>query len=297
MAGQSSNSALSFLKWAGSKRRLLPQLLALAPAEFGKYYEPFLGGGSMFFALAPSRAELSDQSPALIDTYKALKADVYKVIDFLEPLRPSREEFERVKSQILRNRFNLAGRFIYLNKTCWNGLYRVNASGRFNVPFGMPRSEFIFDQVHLKACSSLLRQRSVSIRWQDFGAIEKRVEASDFVFFDPPYVTGHNFNGFADWNEKLFSWDDQLRLALLAKRLVERGVNVMVTNADHPAVAALYGGFHFKQLQRFSTLASNSAKRRMTTEAVFFAGPSYNILNYKENKAGNTNHGSQCRAN
>lgn len=264
-----------FLKWAGSKRRLLDQMKPFVPETFGKYFEPFLGGGTLFFALGPNHAEISDVSPALIGTYKAVKNDVDKVLNFVSPLEPNKLEFNRVKNLNLRASGSKAGAFIFLNKTCWNGLYRVNAAGKFNVPFGMPRADFVVDQDQLRTCSKLLRKRSVSIKLQDFDRIEKRVSANDFVFFDPPYVTSHNTNGFVDWNEKLFSWHDQVRLSYLAKRLVARGVNVVVTNADHPSVLSLYDGFGFHRLSRFSTLASDADKRRATTESLFYAGPNY----------------------
>lgn len=264
-----------FLKWAGSKRSLLGQIKCFVPANYGKYFEPFLGGGSLFFALSPQSAEISDASSALIETYKALKKDPSGISQFITRWKPTREDFERVKVAKYTQSKSRAGAFIYLNKTCWNGLYRVNSDGKFNVPFGQPRSDYISDIDTLNNCSKALRRRGVSIKLQDFEAIEPRVSTGDFVFFDPPYVTSHNTNGFVDWNEKIFSWRDQERLALLARRLVQKGANVLITNADHESVYSLYNGFGKSQLSRFSTLASDSTKRRKTTEAVFFDGPNY----------------------
>lgn len=267
--------ATPFLKWAGSKRRLLDQIRGLIPTSFGKYFEPFLGGGALFFALSPPRAEISDSCEALIETYKAVRRDPHGIFEFVSVLHPTRNNFERVKSTLFRGEISRAGAFIFLNKTCWNGLYRVNSSGKFNVPYGQPRSNYITDIVTLEDCSKALRRRGVAIRRQDFSSIEARAEEGDFVFFDPPYVTNHNKNGFVDWNEKLFSWEDQRRLAALARRLARKGVNVLVTNADHQSLHDLYNGFQSAQLSRHSTLASDFRKRRVTTERAFFAGPEY----------------------
>ena len=281
-----------FLKWAGSKRKLLNQLAPLVPDQMGKYFEPFLGGGSLFFAISPESAEISDASGALIETYKAVKRDVERVLRFIRPLELNREEFERIKNATFRTAGNRAGAFIYLNKACWNGLYRVNSKGKFNVPFGWPRSDFIVDSKQLRDCSKQLRRRAISIKKQDFGCIEPRVRSGDFVFLDPPYVTAHNFNGFVDWNERLFRWDDQVRLSELALRLVQRGANVLVTNADHPSVIDLYREFGFRRITRQSTLASNATKRKITTEGLFFAGPFYRSKRDIKQKVID---GSKCR--
>jgi DNA adenine methylase len=114
----------------------------------------------------------------------------------------------------------IAGSFIFLNRACWNGLYRVNSDGVFNVPYGWPRTNFLIDEENLRECAKQLRRRSITLRQQDFEDIEDRVSRDDFVFLDPPYVTAHNMNGLVDWNERIFSWADQVRLASMAKRLI-----------------------------------------------------------------------------
>lgn len=264
-----------FLRWAGSKRKLIPHLVPFIPIQFNKYYEPFLGGGSMFFFLGPEAAEISDASPSLVETYRAVKRDVEGVLNYLKPLRPSRTAFERIKKQKTRNLRDAAGAFIFLNKACWNGLYRVNSDGIFNVPYGWPRSNFLINEENFRKCAKQLRRRSVSIRCQDFEDILERVGEQDFVFFDPPYVTAHNMNGFVDWNERLFSWKDQIRLANAAKELVKRGANVLITNADHDDVRELYKSFRYKKVVRTSTLAGDTSRRTQTSEAIFMSGPAY----------------------
>jgi DNA adenine methylase len=229
----------------------------------------------MFFHLAPHRAEISDASPSLIETYKAVRVDPDSILRLLRPLRPNRETFEKFKASAPRTPATKAAQFILLNKACWNGLYRVNADGIFNVPFGQPKTDFLINEENLRRCAKQLRRREISTRCQDFEVISDRVENGDFVFLDPPYVTSHNMNGFVDWNESLFSWDDQIRLASMAKKLVRRGANILITNADHPDVHELYRSFHYKKLDRYSTLASDKTHRGTTSEAIFIGGPAY----------------------
>lgn len=266
-----SQSARPFLRWAGSKQRLLGQLLPLLPTSFGRYYEPFLGSGALFFALNPQRATLSDASSELINTWASVRDHQAFLASYLRPLKPSRDIFYDIRSNRAAAFPERAAEFLYLNKTCWNGLYRVNSRGEFNVPYGSPQSDFIFDEGNLELCSKLLRRREVSIRNCDFEDAINRARAGDLVFLDPPYVTKHNFNGFRDWNEKLFSWADQERLAAAARRLAARGVFVIVSNADHQDVVDLYPTFRRTSLERPSTLASNATKRGRVTEALFLS--------------------------
>lgn len=229
----------------------------------------------MFFYLGPKRAEISDASSPLIDTYRTVRKNPDEILQFLRPLRPSRTRFHALRKYNPRGDIGRAGQFIFLNKACWNGLYRVNSDGIFNVPYGWPRTNFIINEENLRRCSVQLRRREISIRKQDFEEIENRVSSGDFVFFDPPYVTSHNMNGFIDWNEALFSWKDQIRLAKMAQRLIRRQVNVLVTNADHRDVKELYSGFGHRKLVRYSTLAADASRRVETSEAIFFGGPAY----------------------
>lgn len=258
-----------FLRWAGSKQSLLGQLLPLLPAKYGRYYEPFLGSGALFFALKPERATLTDYSKELISTWTSVRDDPDFLLDYLLPLKPSKEIFYDIRSARAETYPERAAEFLYLNKTCWNGLYRVNAKGEFNVPYGAPQSDFIVDPENLRACAKLLKRPGISIRPSDFEAALRSVREGDLVFLDPPYVTKHNYNGFRDWNERLFRWSDQERLAVVAKRLADRGAYVIVSNADHPDVIALFEGFQTSSLERSSTLASNPAKRGRVTEALF----------------------------
>jgi len=236
----------------------LQQIVPTLPKTYGRYYEPFLGSGALFFHLKPRRATLTDTSADLITTWVGLRDHCDTIIDHLRPLKPSKELFYRIRENRSSAPEKNAAEFIYLNRTCWNGLYRVNSKGKFNVPYGAPKTDFIFDEENIRACSKLLSQKEVTIRRADFERAVNRAREGDLVFFDPPYVTKHNFNGFRDWNEKLFSWSDQERLAKVAKELVERGVKVIVSNAEHEDIMALYPGFVRTSLSRTSTLSDIS---------------------------------------
>jgi DNA adenine methylase len=260
----------SFLRWAGSKRALLPYIVKALPSSFQTYHEPFLGSGSLFFLLRPGSAFLSDSCPALIETFDAVRANVSAVLRYLRPLKPDRDLFYEVRSSRSEGPFKRAAEFIYLNKTCWNGLYRVNSRGEFNVPYGLPKTDFVIDEENLRACSAALAGRHVRLRCADFETALHDVEPRDLVFLDPPYVTRHNNNGFIDYNEKLFSWPDQMRLARVARELADRGAHVLVTNAFHSDVIDLYEGFTVLPIDRASTLASSPAKRSRVSEALLW---------------------------
>jgi len=255
-----------FLRWAGSKRFALADIVRVLPSEFGTYFEPFLGAGSLFFLLQPPRAVLTDSCTELIDTFRAVRDNVSAVSRCVRPLRPSPEVYYRIRQRRSFGRFKRAAQFIYLNKVCWNGLYRVSSRGLFNVPYGMPRSQNIVDLQNLKACSRALQKPGVKLKACDFEEALSRVSAGDLVYLDPPYVTGHTNNGFVDYNEVLFSWHDQQRLARLADGLRRAGAHVLVSCANQPAVRKLYPRFTHSVLRRRSTLASDVSKRKPVTE-------------------------------
>jgi DNA adenine methylase len=259
-----------FLRWAGSKRALLPHIVEALPSSYRVFHEPFLGSGSLFFLLRPREAFLSDSCPELIQTFEAVRDNVGAVLRYLRPLKPDRDLFYAIRSRRSTAPYKRAAEFIYLNKTCWNGLYRVNSRGEFNVPYGLPKTDYIVDEANLNACSSALTPTGVRLRCCDFEGALREVQQGDLVFLDPPYVTRHNNNGFIDYNERLFSWPDQVRLAHAAHDLADRGAHVLVTNAFHSEVIDLYNGFNVTPIDRASTLASSSAKRSRVNEALLW---------------------------
>ena len=261
-----------FLRWAGSKQKLLPDLVPLIPTEFGTYFEPFLGAGSMFFLLKPTLAVLSDACQPLIATYESVRDNPSAVLKLLATMDVlDKNYYYEIRASQPQGRHRQAARFVYLNRSCWNGLYRVNKNGEFNVPYGAPKTSSPMDEVNLRACSDALRQSGIVLKSGDFEDVLRDAKQGDFVFLDPPYVTGHNNNGFIDYNERLFSWEDQKRLAAVARRLVDEGVFVLATNAAHDDVVRLYRGFGARPITRSSTLASAVTSRRAVKEVALWA--------------------------
>ncbi len=260
-----------FLKWAGSKRNVLKHVINILPNQFRIYHEPFLGSGALFFLLRPKRAIISDTCSELIRTFIAVRDNVGAVIQYLRPLKPNQELFYEIRSNRSSGMYKNAAEFVYLNKTCWNGLYRVNLAGVFNVPYGCPKTDTITNYRNLRACANLLKSPGIFILTCDFEENIKDAVRGDLVYLDPPYVTGHSDNGFIEYNEVLFSWQDQQRMAKIARRLAQKGVSIIISNADHPKIIELYDGFVVKRFQRYSTLASDKSKRRAVSEILIFS--------------------------
>jgi DNA adenine methylase len=266
-----------FLKWAGGKRLLAEQIVELFPClrETATYFEPFLGGGAVFFTLRPRLAVLGDLLPDLIETYRAVRDDVEDVIDKLRRHVYDEDEYYRIRSSTPRTSGGRAARLIYLNKACFNGLYRVNRSGKFNVPFGRHGDNLVTcDRDQLREASLALT--GASIVCGDFLTILQTAKRGDLVYFDPPYITSHTQNGFVEYNDQVFAWPDQSRLAEKAAALADNGVDVFISNADHESILDLYldiGDFVVHRLNRWNTMAGAAEKRFETTEVVLSAGP------------------------
>ena len=252
-----------FLRWAGGKQWLSSQLAESIPGNIGTYYEPFLGGGSLFFSARPDKAVLSDVNPRLAEAYRALRDELHQTIAVLKGWANDKETYYRVRAADYEATAYRAAQFIYLNRTCWNGLYRVNRQGRFNVPFGN-HNRAVFDAGHLLEISGALQ--SASVLCCDFEAVVEGARPGDFLYFDPPYTSLHAENGFRQYNEKLFGWQDQVRLGRIATTLADRGCRVVVSNASHDAILGLFPGFSHKVVSRHSILAANPRYRRVTTE-------------------------------
>lgn len=259
--------AKPFLKWAGSKKWLIPSIRKYLPSNFNKYYEPFLGSGALFFELRPAIAQLSDFNEDLINTYIALRDYPEAIIKKLRTM-PYRERFYYwVRDEFRpRSEISKAAQLIYLNRTCWNGLYRVNRSGKFNVPFGRHANPTICDESNLRAVAKALQ--NVELCVSNFEEAVEGAKKGDFIFFDPPYITGHSNNGFHFYNSKLFSWADQEKLAEIAEGLNERGCFVLITNADNKSIASLYKKFRRYPISRHSGIAADVLNRGVVTELI-----------------------------
>jgi DNA adenine methylase len=257
-----------FLKWAGGKRWFAQRHRELVPASFKRYIEPFIGSGALFFALQPQKAVLADLNEDLVNCYRAICADPAGVQAALQ-----RHQELHCDTHYYKTRGNKpldlterAAWFIYLNRTCWNGLYRVNQRNEFNVPIGTKTQVILPTDNFARLKDILLRAR---ILHSDFEAVIDSAEEGDFVFVDPPYTVKHNLNGFIKYNDRLFSWADQVRLRNSVAAAAERGAYVLVTNANHESVRELYTrAGAFEVISRASVLAASSAHRTRTDELI-----------------------------
>lgn len=255
-----------FLKWAGGKRWLVERQGFNLPEYTGRYIEPFVGGGAMFFSTLPRRAILTDMNARLIETYIAIRDEVEEVLSNLvaHQERHSSEYYYSMRALKLHSRAERAAQFLYLNRTCWNGLYRENLRGEFNVPIGT-KSKIIDPDEDLVAVSHALQ--GIEIAASDFEHTVDRAGLGDLVFADPPYTTAHNFNGFVKYNEKVFSWADQIRLRDAVVRAKRRGATILVSNAHHPSIFELYEGFgRLEEFTRQSVISGKVSSRSRTSE-------------------------------
>lgn len=266
-------AARPFLKWVGGKTQLLDQMEPLLPPTFRRYFEPFAGGGALFFDLRSKQriteaASLRDVNAELVDCYVAVRDQVDAVIRALRDHKYESEHYYEVRAQkpadlSLPKR---AARTIFLNKTGYNGLYRVNRSGQFNVPFGRFTKPLFCDVENLRACSQALR--GVSIEAGDFTSVLKEAKKGDFVYFDPPYVPLSPTSDFTAYVPGGFGEAEQRKLAEVFSKLAARGVHVMLSNSDTPFVRELYADFRIDTVYAARSVNSNAARRGKLPEVV-----------------------------
>jgi len=229
-----------FIKWAGGKRQLVPELLRRLPKVEGTYFEPFLGGGALYFALRPQRAVLADVNERLVRTYRGVAEDVEGVIAHLAGWPHERDFFYELRKADTSAMSDaaLAAWFIYLNRTSFNGLYRVNRQNEFNVPFGDYVNPKICDANVLRTSSKALKSAQLLVA--DFEEAVRDAKRGDVVYFDPPYVPISEYSDFTRYSATKFGPDEQRRLRDLARTLKQRGVTVLLSNSSAPAVYELY---------------------------------------------------------
>jgi len=272
-----------FLKWAGGKGQLLPALLKVIPRKMQTYHEPFLGGGAVFFKLASEqgrfeRAVLSDENKELIDCYKIVR-------DFPDELTARLREhwnlnwntstsFREIREQHPDNlnHIDRAARTIYLNRTCFNGLYRVNKSGQFNVPFGKYGNPSLFREENIRACSYALNHYAAMLNGDFVVAIDD-AEEGDVVYFDPPYVPVSETANFASYTSSGFTMDDQIRLSIAFKNIVARGGLAILSNSDVPFVRDLYEGFEILVVQAKRNINADGEGRGTVGELIVVGKP------------------------
>ncbi|OIO19198.1 MAG: hypothetical protein AUJ23_02410 [Candidatus Magasanikbacteria bacterium CG1_02_32_51] len=267
-----------FVKWVGGKRQLLAQfrLMNLYPPEkfdpkSGKYFEPFVGGGAVFFDLLPETAYLSDLNNELVVTYNVIKNDVENLIKSLKKHKLDKEYFLKIRAQNPEklSDLNTASRFIYLNRTCFNGMYRVNSKGGFNVPFGKYTNPLICDENNLRKASKTLK--NVEIKKQDYKEVLKKAKKGDFVYFDPPYYPVSKTASFTSYTSEAFLDKEQIELRDTFVELHKRGCFVMLSNSDTPFINKIYSeikGVRITKVQAGRAINSDASKRGKITEVL-----------------------------
>ena len=258
-----NNIVKPILKWAGGKTQMLGDLLPKVPKSYGRYIEPFFGGGAMFFALQPENAIIADSNPELINMYRQVAENVDEVISCLKKYENSSEMFYAVREQdwMCLPKAEAAARTIFLNRTCFNGLYRVNKQGKFNVPYGKYTNPRICDEEGLKAASEALKKAEI-LCGDYLLVLDHYAQAGDFVFLDPPYLPISEYADFKRYTKEQFYEEDHVELAKMIMRLQERGCHVVLTNSNHPLVHELYAPFTIDVIQTKRHISCNGSTRK-----------------------------------
>jgi len=272
-----------FLKWAGGKRQLLPEIKKYLPKNIGKttYFEPFLGGGALLFDLQPKTAIVNDSNKELINCYRVIKDKVEELIEILKihKAKNSKEYYDylrgidRSKEYREYSDIQKAARIIYLNKTCYNGLFRVNSKGHFNVPFGRYKNPNILDEAVLRGINDYLNQKSVTFLNRDFAEAVESAKKGDFIYFDPPYDPVSNTASFTGYDINGFNQNEQRRLKQVVDDLTEKGCYVMLSNSATDFILDLYKDYKETiVVSATRSINSNALKRGKIDEVL--------VLNY-----------------
>jgi len=260
------------LRWAGGKTWLLNKIDRFLPNSVGRYFEPFVGSASVFLSLrqrgCAKTARLSDANSELIEFYKVLQDHPSEVADLVSTYQNTKEFYYDIRKSSASSPIEAAARFYFLNRTSFNGIYRVNLDGMYNVPYGNKKySQLVNNEAFIAFSESV---RDVEFAVGDFESILPLVNAGDFIYLDPPYTTAHNENGFIKYNQKLFSFDDQIRLCSMLTKLTQVGANYMLSNAHHKNILELFGSTsNVFEVSRYSSIAGNKQSRHYVSEYIF----------------------------
>jgi len=268
-----SKTCKPFIKWVGGKRQLTQAIVELLPKDYNEYFEPFVGGAAVLFAIKPGRATINDLNPDLINLYKVVKDKPFDLIQsleshvvkedyyyFLRNLDRDKPAFEKMTD------LERASRFLFLNKTGYNGLYRVNRNGEFNVPFGRYNNPSLYDAENIKACSDALQY--VTILKGEFDNIKNIVGKKDLVYLDPPYAPVSKTSNFTNYTEKGFDETNQLRLKMFVDYLTERGSYIVMSNSYTPFIIDLYSDYRITLVNAKRSINSNGSKRGAVKEVI-----------------------------
>ncbi len=256
-----------FLKWVGGKRQLIPVIQELLPEKITTYYEPFLGGGALLFYLQPKKAVVNDFNKDLINVYKIIKKNPDELILDLKNHKNESDYFYSIRALDRDSSFDeisdikKASRFIFLNKTCYNGLYRVNNSGEFNSPFGKYKNPNIVNEVKIRAVSKYLNNNDITFLNNDFENSVKDIKKGSFVYFDPPYAPVSQSSNFTGYVQGGFDMEQQIRLRDLCIELNKKGIKFLLSNSSVPEIKELYKKFDIKTVKANRFINSNAKKR------------------------------------
>lgn len=269
---QLKSETYPIVKWVGGKRQLMFELIKNMPKSYNRYFEPFIGGGALFFELRPEQAYISDMNEELINLYSVVRNNVYELIKDLSKHEVSKEYFleirniDRTEQYTELSDVERASRFIYLNRTCFNGMYRVNSQGQFNVPFGHYKNPRIIDKNNLLNCSELLKK--TEIKCADFSEILTKVKKGDLVYFDPPYVPLNETSSFTSYTKDGFDINMQFKLRDVCDELDNKGVKFMLSNSDTKLVNELYENYNIKKVFASRQINANADGRGKITEVL-----------------------------
>src|SRR3989344_596300 len=268
-----NDKAKPFLQWVGGKREMIPQYEKFLPKTFNKYFEPFLGGGAMFFHLEPTSAILGDSNLELIRAYEGVRDNPEQVIGLLKKLKAkhSKELYMKIRSidrglDILSKLTNIevAARMIYLNQTCFNGVYRVNKAGQFNVPIGSSLNRLICDEDTIRSSSEVLKK--ATIKCLDFENLVTTAKKGDFAYIDPPYHPVSVYSDFTRYTKEKFYQENQIRLKSTIDELSKKGIKVMLSNSDCHFISNLYSDYNRHKVYSGRSLNCKKDKRGKVIE-------------------------------
>lgn len=265
-----------FTKWTGGKRQLLGELRSYMPETYGRYFEPFVGGGALFFDLAPEQAVINDFNEELINTYRQIKNNPAELINLLIKHKEnnSKDYYLELRSADRDGRISRmtgverAARILYMLRVDFNGLYRVNSKNQFNVPYGRYKNPKIVDVDLLYQISEYLNENDIEILQTDFAEAIKDAKTGDFVYFDPPYIPLNETSSFTSYTHEGFSYEEQVRLRDTFKELTERGVYAMLSNSSSPLVEELYKDFNIYFVEAQRTNGAKSSSRGKISEII-----------------------------
>ncbi|MGF0070654.1 DNA adenine methylase [Streptococcus orisratti] len=273
---KSQTTLQPFTKWTGGKRQLLPVIKSLMPDNYNSYFEPFIGGGALFFDLSPDKAVINDFNNELMNCYQQIKKHPQKLIELLTKHQEnnSKEYYLELRAVDRDNRINKmtdverAARIMYMLRVNFNGLYRVNSKNQFNVPYGRYKNPKIVDSELILSISTYLNSNDIRILNGDFEEAVKSVQAGDFIYFDPPYIPLSETSAFTSYTHEGFSYEEQVRLRDVFRKLDKKGAYVMLSNSSSPLVEELYKGFNIHKVEATRTNGAKASSRGKISEII-----------------------------